>query len=227
MRRGLSKPMSKVCYNCGQPATTKEHIPPKCLFPKGTRSQLITVPACSQCNEQMAMDDQYFATVLTSRRNDNPTQSVVWQQKVLPQLNDEEFDGLRKRLLASARPIWLPDGDEFVQTGILKLDMERLNRALYKTIRGLYYHHRGSPLPTTDTVRVFLEPKDWLPELANRAREYVIVQPGVFEYRCAFVTPDSSLSGWWLLFYSSVIAVGFTVPANLAHKVSPTKLVSS
>ena len=223
--------MAKLCYNCGEPVTTNtdDHIPPKTLFPKGTRANLITVPSCYQCNQQMSLDDQYFATVLTARRNDHPTQSTVWEQKVLPQLQNEEFDGLRKMLLARTRPIWLPAGDGFVQTGILNLNMDRVNGVLRKIVRGLYYHHRGVPLPTGDAVFLYLDPKDGLPELANWARTHVVVDPDVFEYRCALPGPESSLSGlsgWLLRFYRRTIAVGITMPPDLASRVPPRKAVS-
>jgi hypothetical protein len=177
----------------------------------------------------MSLDDQYFATVLAGRRNDNTTQSTVFEQKVLPQLQNEEFDGLRKMLLARTRPIWLPEGDGFVQTAILNLNMDRVNGVLRKIVRGLYCHHRGVPLPTADAVSIYFDPKDWRPELANWARTHVVVDPDVFEYRCAFPGPESSLSGlsgWVLRFYRRTIAVAFTIPPDLAARIPPRKAVS-
>jgi hypothetical protein len=177
----------------------------------------------------MSLDDQYFATVLAGRRNDNTTQSTVFEQKVLPQLQNEEFDGLRKMLLARTRPIWLPEGDGFVQTAILNLNMDRVNGVLRKIVRGLYCHHRGVPLPTADAVSIYFDPKDWRPELANWARTHVVVDPDVFEYRCAFPGPESSLSGlsgWVLRFYRRTMAVAFTIPPDLAARIPPRKAVS-
>jgi hypothetical protein len=176
----------------------------------------------------MSLDDQYFATVLAGRRNDNPTQSTVFEQKVLPQLQDEDFDGLRKMLLARTRPIWLPEGDGFVQTGILNLNMDRVNGVLRKIVRGLYYHHRGIRLPTADAVSLYLDPKDELPELANWDRTHVVIDPDVFEYRCAFPGPESSLSGlsvWSLHFYRRTVAVGLTIPPDLAPRIPARKAV--
>lgn len=47
-----------TCYMCEKPATSVEHIPPKCLFPEqkdlpggaDLRKQLLTVPACDEHN---------------------------------------------------------------------------------------------------------------------------------------------------------------------------------
>jgi hypothetical protein len=220
--------MNKLCYSCGEPVTTNtsDHIPPKTLFPKRIKANLITVPSCYECNQRMSLDDQYFATVLTARRNDNPTQCVVWEQKVLPQLQDEDFAGLRSMLVARTRSIWLPEGDSFVQTGILNLNMERINGVLRKIVRGLYYHHRGVPLAAANAVPVYLDPKDWLPAFAGRTKTHVVVHPDVFEYRCAFLEGESSLSAWWILFYRRTMAVGFTVPPDLASRIQLRKPLS-
>lgn len=42
----------KICYFCGELATSKEHVPPQGLFPKKDiyRNNLITVPSCTLHN---------------------------------------------------------------------------------------------------------------------------------------------------------------------------------
>lgn len=52
------------CAYCGRPATTRDHVPPKCLLEKPLPKTSITVPSCRACNEGFAKDEEYFATVL-------------------------------------------------------------------------------------------------------------------------------------------------------------------
>ncbi len=203
--------MKKVCYNCGKEASTKDHIPPKCLFPKDCRSQLITVPSCTECNQRTSSDEQYFLVTLTSRRDHNPVQLEVWKQRVLPQLQEEEFDGLRKSLLSQTRVIWLPSENGFVETPIVRVNTTRVKRVIGKTARGLYYHEVGRPLPSTHTVNVYFEPTDWLPELAARTPAPTIVHEGVFSYRYAIA---GGASIWWLLYYDHVVAVAATLDSG-------------
>lgn len=56
----------RQCYMCEKPASTVEHVPPKCIFPEqkdslggqDLRKQLITVPACDVHNTKKSRDDE-------------------------------------------------------------------------------------------------------------------------------------------------------------------------
>jgi hypothetical protein len=208
--------MKKLCYNCGTAASTKDHVPPRCLFPKNNRSQLITVPSCAECNQGTSFDEQYFLVTLTSRRDHNPAQLAVWEQRVLPQLQEKDFEGLRKSLLSDTRLIWLPSHKGFDETPIVRVDMTRVNRVIKKTARGLYYHELGRPLASTDTVKVYFEPKNWLPELAARTAAPTTIHEGVFSYRYA-VAGGASI--WWLLFYDRIMAIAVTLDSESRHRM--------
>ena len=205
--------MPKVCYNCGQPATTKEHIPPKCLFPKGTRAQLITVPSCRDCNESMALDDQYFAAFLSTAATRSPASLDVWKQKVQPQLHREDFQGLFKRLAASSHLVSLPHKGGSIEALLVEAETERLESVLRKIVRGLYCFHHGIPLPGSTVVKAYWELEDWLPEMALRL-SHVVVDQDVFAYRYMLSQRDAGLSIWWLVFYRTFLGVGTTKPVK-------------
>lgn len=71
----MSKKEDK-CYWCGEKATSREHVPPKCLFPedkdikgiyeKSFRKNLITVPSCDKHNLEKSNDDEYLMTHLAT-----------------------------------------------------------------------------------------------------------------------------------------------------------------
>ena len=73
------------CYLCGKKASqtaegtlTREHLPPKNLFP----SHLITVPCCLTCNNQASNDDEYFRVAVSAGYNANKTGKEIWTEKV-------------------------------------------------------------------------------------------------------------------------------------------------
>jgi len=56
-------------YCGGTTLLTKDHVPPKSIFPRPLPSDLITVPCCKKCNKNFQNDDQYFTTLLSLRAN--------------------------------------------------------------------------------------------------------------------------------------------------------------
>jgi hypothetical protein len=57
---------SLACVYCGSPANTSDHTPPQCLLgePLPTNLQLMTVPACFQCNGGFSQDEMRTAAVV-------------------------------------------------------------------------------------------------------------------------------------------------------------------
>src|SRR5216683_2580155 len=53
------------CAYCNQPATTRDHVPPKKLFTPPLPGYLITVPSCGQCNHGASDDDEVFRNELS------------------------------------------------------------------------------------------------------------------------------------------------------------------
>lgn len=59
---------------CDAPPTSREHVPPKCLFPEekdlptgvSLRKNLFKVPSCDSHNSQKSHDDEYFLYVLST-----------------------------------------------------------------------------------------------------------------------------------------------------------------
>ncbi|MER0433525.1 hypothetical protein ABR859_18225 [Aeromonas caviae] len=58
----------ETCYACGEVATSREHVPPKCLFPTelgvNLRKGLITVPSCDVHNGRKSDDDEFLLASL-------------------------------------------------------------------------------------------------------------------------------------------------------------------
>lgn len=64
---------------CEAPATSREHVPPLCIFPdskdlesgENLRKDLITVPSCDKHNSKKSRDDELILFVLTLNITNN------------------------------------------------------------------------------------------------------------------------------------------------------------
>src|SRR5437764_2311666 len=71
------------CYLCGAAdRVTRDHIPPKGLFPRPRPSNLHTLPCCESCNNRASADDEYFRLAVSSLINRNPAGSKSWRRTV-------------------------------------------------------------------------------------------------------------------------------------------------
>lgn len=146
-KRGISMKSKEYCYWCGATATSREHVPPKCLFPedkdlrgatqKSFRINLITVPSCDEHNLRKSNDDEYLMTCLASRVGNNAEAYLHTCTKVRrsrdrnPALAVVKSEHIIK--IKNARfPVQLVD-----------VDMTRLFTSFEAISRALYYSEFG------------------------------------------------------------------------------------
>lgn len=95
----MSEYNKQSCVLCGKNiATTREHVPPKNLFKKPRPDNLITVPACENCNSGSSKDDEYFlhfvATIVSP--NEHPDLKHLLKKKVFKSLKRKQAVGSRQ-----------------------------------------------------------------------------------------------------------------------------------
>lgn len=73
---------STICYRCDAIATTREHVPAKCFFPKEHRLNLITVPSCQLHNNESSKDDEYVRGIIVSSEGNNEAARQHWKGMV-------------------------------------------------------------------------------------------------------------------------------------------------
>ena len=73
---------------CGAEGSTREHVPPRCFFPKGVGHQeLLTVRSCPKHNTSKSNDDQYvLAQICINAGLGDNLAKQVFQRSVAPQL---------------------------------------------------------------------------------------------------------------------------------------------
>lgn len=204
-----------MCIYCGtQAASTRDHIPPKCLFP-GAREDLLTVPACTHCNNGASHDDEYFRLFLTA--NENAVHGEILERALAAvgrSLERTEARGLLESIVDSLRQVevFSREGLYLGDTEGLVIDRERVTRVVERVTRGLYYHETGTPLSPDAEVSVaftwgfpgvsdeaiakFAEAAAMLPRLKTLA-------DGQFKYG-GLCVPNSRDSGWMMEFYRGI-----------------------
>lgn len=150
MSVSVSFQMQAQCYCCENIATTAEHVPPKCLFPKlrdfgqarELRRNLITVPSCARHNTGKSGDDEYLMYVLTMNLSSDALGRLQFSKKVLRAI--ARRPALATSLLASATPVraYDPETRSTFPSIAVKGD-KRLKLALERVAYGLYRHHFG------------------------------------------------------------------------------------
>jgi hypothetical protein len=131
------------CYNCGAAnPSTKDHVISKTLIPEPRPTNLITVPACKECNGSYSQDEEYLKDRLSSvighpGHFQPQIWSKVWQSMQKPQTKGRKV-GLLKDVILLKQPVLTDRG---VSAMGIRVQKTRSNRVVEKMIKGFYYHH--------------------------------------------------------------------------------------
>lgn len=142
----------KSCYMCSQPATSKEHVPPACLFPEEKdiktsifRNNLITVPSCDLHNLKKSKDDEFLMACLAGIVGNNVIGFFHNLTKVKRALDRK--GNLLHVLMKEPQEISIKNKQGYVLPVLVgSLDFERLYSCFKHMAYGLYYHKFGKTL---------------------------------------------------------------------------------
>lgn len=157
---------NEVCYWCGKLATSKEHVPPKCLFPEDKdikniydhsfRNNLITVPSCDEHNLEKSHEDEYLMTCLSGRVSNNGVAYVHNGTKVrrtrernpnIIKIDDEDI----LRIEGKEYPVQWATVDNY-----------KLMHSFEAIARALYFHEQNKIFKGVCKIvsRIFFHPND-------------------------------------------------------------------
>ena len=206
------------CIYCGLTGKlTADHVPPKNLFPTPRPSDLITVPACAQCNKSFALDDEYFriAVVVPADPDRDPIAARIWADKVVrgtlrrsPALRSTIIRGLTKLDVTTPAGIYLGTAPT------VRLDRKRVDRTIKRIVTALHWRHYGHVPNPGVTFTITMGPDPRLPGVAERVardllggRPWSIVGGGLFRYACGQVPENPDWGAWLLTFHSTAFAL--------------------
>jgi hypothetical protein len=218
----------KVCVYCGEKDNlTADHVPPKALFAK-PRPQLITVPACKDCNENAKLDDDYFQIMLALRgdlSNNNEVKKI--SRKVVSSINHVKKSGFKNRLMSKVQMVqaYSKGGIYLGRQPSLEVDMNRMTKVAARCVTGLYFHHQKSRVPSNFGVSAMplsnlknVPPSGviWTETLVNDVRKEKIntIRNSVFQYHYKILPEDGVSSLWLMIFYGKVEYIGLVTENN-------------
>lgn len=214
-----SKP-TENCYMCAQPASTREHVPPRSFFPRGKRTNIWTVPSCPTHNLDNHLDVEYVRNVIAIQLGTNATAEQIleaakrsWDYS--PALFARTFHDIEAVILQAQ------------ETGAFPLDLDRVKSVVSALAHALAYRDFGrqylgdwrvfcatlrsqKPTPDWDNLRSLL---------TGAAYEPVVTpQPEVFEYGIHRTRPAGVI--YRLVFYGGFVVFAWPV-------VRPTEEVAA
>lgn len=228
------------CYLCGRVLSepvSYDHIPPQQFFAPTIRKahspQLLTVLVHDRCNKAYHLDEDYFVHTLMPFGRHSYAGRAIYDH-VLAKYRHGEKVGLTRAVLKEFEP--RPSGLILPGNKVIKrFTGKRLQRVVWKIVRGLYFHHHGVILPETQKTWVSLTPRGEVPPehfkmfMALPNNDPHGLYPGVFDYRFQQFTDDDEEHHYWaLLIWDSVIfTVVFRNPIDRHANVEPGAPVNS
>jgi hypothetical protein len=223
----------ETCYMCRAPATSREHAPPKCLFPESKdvedgadlRKNLITVPSCTDHNLTLSKDDEYFLVITTANIGGNQCRSQQLSTKVVRALRRNPV--FADNTFAARLPMATVDGQPAIG---FKIDRARIERVVEKTARAIWFHSASSKLLVPVSVLLPMlrsddgTPGAYMEGLGEHAAAmgagmpWLGDNPEVFRYRLR-IDPTDGFSFLWMSFYDGFVGFvswGSRVPTSVA-----------
>ncbi len=223
-----------LCVICNElPATTKDHIPPKCLFAVKDRINLLKLSACVECNNHSSKDDEYLRSILILRVDIEETQSTnELRNALIRSLSNLGQPGFQKAYAKaiSVKRVFTPTGIFLGNRPVISLDNERLEKVLSKIIRGLYYHHNKKALKREYLIKIISEDnlKLQTPSLQEFIKSKIFypldqtwlyeIEKNTFHYKYLLTQEDNYEGTWIFRFYNRIHYLGLVLHEQKVNK---------
>lgn len=204
---GFMSGISQQCYMCDSPATSREHVPPKCLFPErkdipeeNYRQGLITVPSCDAHNSQKCADDEFLMVSLGGIFSNNSIGYRHKMTKVNRAIAKSSDHLLNKAFLKRKHFIVKLGENKFIEVIRGTPDFARLKKCFEQIALGLFSHEFNNRFKGVITVlmthleqknkdgETFIQFIKHRAELELKGKKYLGNNPAVFSYQ--FSDPD-------------------------------------
>jgi len=219
----------EMCAYCGAaPATTRDHIVSKGLFPRPLPPFMVTVPACLKCNQNKSQDEDYLRDVLIAdiHTSEHPKAKAIFDGPMARARAKNRSEIARSARHARMEPLHTPGGLYLGHHPSVPLDWERISCVVSMMIRGLYYQLRGEPFPQGYSVTVMrLNPLEvqtaWNDMSAAHLNGPYCLGEGIFRCEMQLVAEDTGVTRWLLRFYQNYVLLVTTKPEVANPNVVP------
>ena len=126
------------CFLCGANGKlTRDHIPPKCLFPKPRPANLFTLPCCLSCNNAASKDDEYLRLATSSLINALPVARRSWDRVINSTIKQRRIGELIDDLRKEIKPVVLNTPAGKLSAAQFPIQAEPINRSVVRITRGI------------------------------------------------------------------------------------------
>jgi hypothetical protein len=208
--------MRDECYACDTVATSTEHVPPRCFFPEGHRTNLITVPSCAAHNQGNSLDVEYVRNVISTQHGVNDLAARVFEST---KCSLDRSPKLLTQTFGRMTPV-LVEGEE---VGTFPIDLTRHERVMQAIAYALYFHNYGrkhcgdwrvftASFAYADSVRRGT-PDPWIPFRryldSGQFTSMPVSEPRVFKYGQIQMEQNQLL--YKFEFYERIVVYAWTV----------------
>jgi len=217
------------CYACTQPATSAEHVPPRCIFPElkdagiDYRKNLITVPSCDLHNTAKSHDDEFLLFALVVHFQNNQAGNDHFFTKVMRAVG--RAPAAFQKMIADSFPVSGASGEG----AALQFNRVRFDREIEMIVRALYFYHTNAilslPVAVESPTFFILQGSKLVPDstavnIAACAREFIGSMtpfegenPDIFRYRFRN-EPAANVFTVEMNFYEHFLVVGNATKGN-------------
>jgi hypothetical protein len=200
----------KLCAYCGNPATTRDHVPPEKLFTPPLPDNLITVPACEQCNNGASDDDEVFRNELSIMAG-SFGESAKAAERLQPTMRGiQRNKAMLRRMVPAAQLVerYTPSGLYLGHGYAVPVVPGLQQRVINRIVRGLYWHQFQTRLgDDAEVTLVFIDKRrsHWREALytfRSLQLSHVVIGDGeTFQYLYGRANDDLTSSVWLLIFF--------------------------
>lgn len=198
-----------MCGKVG--ADSKDHIPPKNIFLEKT-SDLLTVPAHTECNKEYEKDDEYFLFFLSVAAFPKSREMrKLWKGKILRSLNRPESQKYKNYIDEHINSVDLlsKDGVIIGNRDVFYAEANRINNILSKTAKGIIFKEDETFITPSSHIEVQLM-KPNVREL--RGEDFSSIGNDIFQYAWH---KKENIYYLWFIFYKCVdIWISVTLDKN-------------
>jgi hypothetical protein len=220
-----------TCVYCGrEKKVTRDHVPPKLLFPAPLPPNLLTVPCCRTCNASFQKDDEYTrlvaATAERASENDDAKSKLPAIRRSLERPDGKGFMEYLARQ-TSPSTVLGPDGKPM--SDVIDVDRQRVNATEERIIRGLFFIEMKELLHPNSLVKVGVttDVHESDPVALQFARAYQACPDrrdreigSAFNYVACF---GEGISFWLMQLYGYFFWAGTTDSRHIIGKPAPTQ----
>lgn len=229
------KKIKQLCVLCGIKEANKdkrEHIPARCFFvsPIPEKANLITVPACDDCNYGTKDDDEKFKALLSlSVGHLTPDQKKLWNRSKKSAFktikSNQRLDREIKKTIREDLYFDPMFGAQLRHK--FSWECDHHNRVITKIIKGLFFHETGKILSPKSEILIELYdrtsgfPKGLL-EFMERCPDTKIIEKCGSQFLCqyAIASDVDNASIWLIQFYEAHYVFASTKPPVISDELS-------